>query len=103
LISPVFRNRFAVVPRGTFSVAHETCRAAPAIAVIIILVTNAPLVADASAVAMPEHIGLQQSHCGMHQCIEARVSPETDVTSDQTCSPHAKFPGALNKVVVDVG
>jgi hypothetical protein len=28
---------------------------------------------------------------------------ETDITLDQTCSPHAKFAGALNKVVMDVG
>jgi hypothetical protein len=54
-VTSFFRNRFVVVPGGTFSVAHETCRAAPAITVIIILVTDA-LVADASAVATPEHI-----------------------------------------------
>jgi hypothetical protein len=51
----IFRNRF-VVPGGKFSVAHETCRAAPAIAVIIILAADALLVANASAGAMPEHI-----------------------------------------------
>jgi hypothetical protein len=57
-ISPthlIFRNG-VVVPGETFSVAHETCRAAPGVAVIIILVTHAPLVANASAVAMPENI-----------------------------------------------
>jgi hypothetical protein len=54
-LTSVFRNRF-VVHGGTFSVAHETCRAAPAIVVIIILITDALLVTDASAVAMPEHI-----------------------------------------------
>jgi hypothetical protein len=55
-LTSFFRNRFVVVPRGTFSVAHETSRAALVIVVIIILVTNALLVTDASAVAMPEHI-----------------------------------------------
>jgi hypothetical protein len=54
-LTPFFRNRFVFVPGGTFSVAHEPCGAAPAIVVIIILVTNA-LVADASAVATPEHV-----------------------------------------------
>jgi hypothetical protein len=56
-LTSFFSNRFVVLG-GTVSVAHEKCRAAPAIAVIIILVTDALLVADASAVAMLEHIWL---------------------------------------------
>jgi hypothetical protein len=57
-LTSFFRNRFVVVPGGTFFVAHETCRTAPVIVAIIILVTNALLVDDASAVARPEHIWL---------------------------------------------
>jgi hypothetical protein len=55
-LTSVFRSRYVVVPGGTFPVAHGTCRTAPAISVIIVLVTDALLVADASAVATPEHI-----------------------------------------------